>query len=55
MVVRLVCPYRLEVGVIMRLDPMVAAVVGHRGDVVDQLFLVKYKSRILQVTEGIPP
>jgi hypothetical protein len=27
-----------------QLDPMVAAVVGHRGDVVDQLFLVKTRA-----------
>jgi hypothetical protein len=33
---------------------MAAAIVGHHCDVVDQQFLVKYESRILQVSQGIP-
>jgi hypothetical protein len=37
-----------------QLDPMVAAIIGHRGDGVDQMLLVKYKNRILQVSKGIP-
>ena len=33
---------------------MAAAIVRHRGDVVDELFLVQYESRILQISESIP-
>ena len=33
---------------------MAAAIVGHRGDVVDEFVLMKYENRILEVSQGIP-